>query len=1191
MNKKYNCIALFLLCFVYNISAQCNLDAVVNNEIPACANQNTGAVDITILNAAFPVDIAYNNTTLRATSNIVRLTDLFGNVTYDVVLTDANSCQFTFSVSVLESTSVTISGGTGDVSCAGSNDGFIDMVASGGQGDYQYTWSHDPTISSPALSGLSAGDYTVTVTDRAGCSSVQTFIVNEPSQIDIIVVSVTSPNCFGEATGSIEVGVQGGTPPYTYDWSNAGNGNTPIVVGLPAGSYIVTVTDNNGCTESVVATVNEPPPFDVTLTWTGTCGSDCTGSVDLTVSGATPPYAFAWSNGATTQDLTNLCAGNPVVTITDANGCITLNEAIIEQTPADSIGIVLDASVLSSCENDCAGTLNVRGVCGTPPYTYDWSDDNYDGQNRLSGLCTGTYVVAVTDATGKSTIRSYTIRALDPIELTSTVQQITCFEGGDGSITLQASGGAFGYTYLWSNLSTTRNLNALLAGDYTVTVTDRVGCTAEETFTITEPAEMTATISVLIDSCQTPLELTGSATGGTGSYTYSWAVFNGVFMMDQTIAYQGDGQYLLIVTDENGCTASDMIDVSSRFDLQLTSTAANCDSLGGSATASVLTTISNPMYTWSNGMTGPTIGNLSPGGYGVTVVDEDGCRDNGSIVVELDSSCYVLIEGYVYLDNDMDCQADNGQGINNVLVQLSDGSSTFTNSIGYYAFRSLPGNYVIDAMPDTARYELTCGNSLTIDASQSGSAYVDNDFYVKIKPRIDVAVKVRKPTPRPGFTNFVTICVMNYSDAPITTTATFVYDSLQTYVSNNFDQFLLSHDPVTRTLIWEFPDQPVGRINVIQVAMRTMVDAALGATVGYDFTVEPIVGDVKPINNKIYCTRIVRGSYDPNDKTPSPMGEGQIGLLPFGQEELGFLVRFQNTGTDTAFTVVIRDTLDQSIDLDQIVPGPSSHPYELSVLGDNVLEFTFNDILLPDSTTNLIASNGFVFYDVYLSKDLPIGTTINNSAAIYFDYNQPIITNTTVNTIAGPDLFSEITLQGCGSVAFDGELYTSDTSLVTVYDLPYYDSIVTTVVKVLDVYSTTIDTTLEDGNVYNGIEYTVDTVLVDVFAASNGCDSTINTNITVNTVGVNDLSLIVDVDIQPNPTSGFSQLVIESQENKVVELQITNLHGQVIQTLSIDLFKGKGSTIPIDLSDFSFGVYLINLRSDQAVWSGKLIRF
>jgi uncharacterized repeat protein (TIGR01451 family) len=147
----------------------------------------------------------------------------------------------------------------------------------------------------------------------------------------------------------------------------------------------------------------------------------------------------------------------------------------------------------------------------------------------------------------------------------------------------------------------------------------------------------------------------------------------------------------------------------------------------------------------------------------------------------------------------------------------------------------------------------------------------------------------------------------------------------------------------------------------------------------------------------IYCG-VVTGSYDPNDKTGYPNGYTEQHYINPNQQ-LQYVIRFQNTGTDTAFTVVIRDTLDYDLNIFTITPGVASHPYEFRMYGPRVLEWTFNNILLPDSTTNLEGSNGFVTYHVEQVPDLAPGTMIHNKADIYFDFNDPITTNETWHTI------------------------------------------------------------------------------------------------------------------------------------------------------------------------------------------------
>jgi uncharacterized repeat protein (TIGR01451 family) len=146
-----------------------------------------------------------------------------------------------------------------------------------------------------------------------------------------------------------------------------------------------------------------------------------------------------------------------------------------------------------------------------------------------------------------------------------------------------------------------------------------------------------------------------------------------------------------------------------------------------------------------------------------------------------------------------------------------------------------------------------------------------------------------------------------------------------------------------------------------------------------------------------YCG-VVTGSYDPNDKTGFPKGETEQNYIPKNQQ-LQYVIRFQNTGTDTAFTVVVRDTLDVDLNIFTVVSGVSSHSYTFKMYGPRVLEWTFNDIDLPDSAANQIGSNGFLTYHVEQVRDLVPGTMITNDADIYFDKNAPITTNTAFHEI------------------------------------------------------------------------------------------------------------------------------------------------------------------------------------------------
>ncbi|SER50531.1 SprB repeat-containing protein, partial [Neolewinella agarilytica] len=329
-----------------------------------------------------------------------------------------------------------------DVLCNGDADGTLTVVADGGTAPYTYAWSNGQTDAT--ATGLVAGTYTVTVTDANGCTETAEGTVNEPTDVTATVADA-DVLCNGDADGTLTVVADGGTADYTYEWSNGQTDAT--ATGLVAGTYTVTVTDANGCTETAEGTVNEP----TALTLTGTtvevgCNGDASGSIDITVGGGTPDYTYAWSNGAATEDLSDLTAGTYSVTVTDANGC-TIDETFEIEESSDIEATVADTDVL--CNGDADGTLTVVANGGTAPYTYAWSNGQTDA--TATGLVAGTYTVMVTDANGCTETAEGTVN--EPTDVTATVADadVLCNGDADGTLTVVADGGTAPYTYAWSN--------------------------------------------------------------------------------------------------------------------------------------------------------------------------------------------------------------------------------------------------------------------------------------------------------------------------------------------------------------------------------------------------------------------------------------------------------------------------------------------------------------------------------------------------------------------------------------------------------------------------------------------------------------------------------------------------------------------------------------------------------------------
>jgi PKD repeat protein len=292
-----------------------------------------------------------------------------------------------------------LSGQSTATTCAGSNDGAIDLSVSGSTGN-TFAWSTGAT--NEDITGLAAGSYTVTVTSGLGCSSTQSFTVTSPSALAVGVSS--SNSACATATGSATASPSGGSPGYSFLWSNGSTSATATA--LAAGTYTVTVTDNNGCTATNTVSVSNTnaPALSSSATPT-TCAGDFDGTATVAASGGTAPFTYLWSDGQTTPTATNLLAGNYSVTVTDAGGCLAV-EVVTVSSPSP-----LSNSMSTTSDNGFSnGSATASASGGNGSYTYTWSN----GQTgpTASGLAAGTYVVTISDALGCSLVDSVDVPLL-----------------------------------------------------------------------------------------------------------------------------------------------------------------------------------------------------------------------------------------------------------------------------------------------------------------------------------------------------------------------------------------------------------------------------------------------------------------------------------------------------------------------------------------------------------------------------------------------------------------------------------------------------------------------------------------------------------------------------------------------------------------------------------------------------------
>jgi gliding motility-associated-like protein len=250
-----------------------------------------------------------------------------GTYNATLTMTDGFGCDYTQThiITILDSLTLTMD--STDVSCFGDNDGSAEVVSVTGQAPHTYLWNDPGTQSTALASGLGAGMYTVTVTDDLGCVGIDSVLITEPLALSLSMDS-TMNDCFGGTAGTAVVTASNGTTPYTYLWNDAGAQSTAQAAGLAAGTYTVTVTDDNGCAGSTSVIITENPEIVSTATATDDTGGGV-GEVDVSVTGGVSPYTFDWSNGETTEDLTGLEGGTYLVTITDAVGCTDSVSAVV----------------------------------------------------------------------------------------------------------------------------------------------------------------------------------------------------------------------------------------------------------------------------------------------------------------------------------------------------------------------------------------------------------------------------------------------------------------------------------------------------------------------------------------------------------------------------------------------------------------------------------------------------------------------------------------------------------------------------------------------------------------------------------------------------------------------------------------------------------------------------------------------
>ncbi len=521
---------------------------------------NTGSIDIGVSGGGTYTYSWSNGTTTEDVSGLQA-------GTYIVSVSDGSTCISTKSFIVGQDTAAFVinQDNLQNAGCLG-NDGSIRVIVSGPGAPFTYAWSNVATTNE--VTGLSSGTYTVTVTNSSGCSLIRSFGIGSSSASFSLQDTIFPANC-GSNNGEIDLIVTGPGAPFTYLWSNGSTGSG--INSLSAGLYFVTVLDNAGCSLRDSFDVTSSPVFSIVTDFKNdeSCaGND--GVIDVSVFGAGAPFTYAWSIGATTDDIAGLDSGQYSLIVTNSFGC-TATEYYHIAPSSTVLHITRDSIVKYTCGVPAGGFLAVSASGGTAPYTYLWNN-GVSPDNEISGLPGGVYTVYAVDAMGCSASYSDTIIEVQSLSLSAIVTNIGC--NSLGAIDLSVGGTAGPYTYEWSNVYTTEDLVAIsLAGNYSVTVTNGSGCSAVQTYPIANvSSSLHVSIkgdSVLCANQQTILY--AYVTGDTTSYAIDWQ-YPGMPANDTSAnilvkANPGNSiAYILTVTDITGCSKSDTMVVRSTTD-------------------------------------------------------------------------------------------------------------------------------------------------------------------------------------------------------------------------------------------------------------------------------------------------------------------------------------------------------------------------------------------------------------------------------------------------------------------------------------------------------------------------------------------------------------------------------------------------------------------------------------------------
>lgn len=885
----------------------------------------------------------------------------------------------------------------------------------------------------PAIAGVFT--YTVSTTGACASASYTGTITSTPLNDPTFSYPGSTFCQTGTNPSPIITGISGGmfssSPPGLS--LNSITGTIQLAASV-AGTYNVKYVSPAPCSDSSLVSVNITLPPDASFYFPS--NSYCQNEANPI------PIFFPFSGagifsaapaGIVINPMTgeiNLASSQPgiyIITnlISSAGGCASTSytQTIeIKAAPDPQISNITNAC---SCTGTCVITdLNPMG---SPWLVYIFGSGAILA-DTIYNLCPYTHYITTVYTNGCSDTTSVTPTGLISV---ANFTMPTCSGGNNGDITIQSVGGIPPFIFtldpgsvIINSTSATATFTNLSAATYTLGVTDSSGNTCITQLLLAEPTDST----VLIQTpaiCGANGSISYFTIGSTTPYTYSLSPSTG-FPVANGFAGLSPGLYTVVTTNALGCTRSDSITVTgSNLLVGVVVTDSvydeSCFYSGDGAIDISASPSSGLTYVWNTGQTTQDIMNINSGTYAVTV-----SNGVGDCLQFIDSVTYIglncgSISGKVFADSNHNCLWDAGDlPVKNVHLLLSNGATAMTNLSGDYFFNQVPyGNHTITQLWPYTNLINSCVQPSALLVSNSIPNLTNIDFKDSLMPDTDLSLWMYSTNYVPGgfYANIKLFAGNNSTDSVNSIISFVLNDSLLYNFATPAPNSVIStiHGDSLTWIMKLSPDylSPYSIFNtpIIQVNVNVPTSYPMGLSIQSCGAIYPMSGIDSNLSNNFYCVeKQTNTSYDPNDKSVNPQGLGAIGGITTNDSVLDYTIRFQNTGNSPAMNIMILDTLSSLFDINSLEILASSHAYSSELISGNILKLKFNNINLPDSTNNEPLSHGFISYRLQQKNGNAIGDQIRNSASIYFDFNSPVITNTTLNTIILPTSLPPIPL-------------------------------------------------------------------------------------------------------------------------------------------------------------------------------------